>query len=53
MKIDFESDLKEIFSGFRWNIKGMVDEDGDSEETLLSVFRMDHGGRQISLKIES
>lgn len=29
MKIDFKSDLKQIFSGFRWNTKGMVDENGN------------------------
>ncbi len=29
MKIDLNSDLEQLFSDFRWNIKGIVDEDGN------------------------
>jgi hypothetical protein len=29
MKIDLKSDLEQLFSNFRWKIKGMIDEDGN------------------------
>lgn len=29
MKINLKSDLEQLFSGFRWKIKGMLDEDGN------------------------
>jgi len=29
MKVDLKSDLEQLFSDFRWKIKGMIDEDGN------------------------
>jgi len=29
MEIGLKSDLEQLFSGFRWKIKGMIDEDGN------------------------
>jgi hypothetical protein len=29
MKIDLKNDLEQLFSDFKWKIKGMIDEDGN------------------------